>query len=97
MALTAKQRKYLKALAHHLDPVVRLGRGRISPELIAETTRCLGAHELIKVKIDVEDGDERKRLAAELAEKTSSNLVATLGKVAMIYRAREENPRIKIP
>ncbi|HVT01885.1 MAG TPA: ribosome assembly RNA-binding protein YhbY [Thermoanaerobaculia bacterium] len=97
MALTAKHRKYLKSLAHHLDPVVRLGRGRISPEVIAETVRSLDAHELIKVKVDIEGGDERKELAAKLAAETGAELVATLGKVAMIYRPRVEKPRIKLP
>lgn len=97
MALTAKHRKYLKALAHHLDPVVRLGRGRISPEVIAETVRCLEAHELVKVRVDLDDGDERKTLAAQLATDTGAELVATLGKVAMIYKPRLEKPRIKLP
>lgn len=96
MPLTTKQRKHLKALAHELDPVVRIGKGRISDPLAAETVRSLEAHELIKVRIEA-DGDVRHTLAAELADLTGSELVGTIGKIAILYREREEDPSIRLP
>src|SRR5437773_2489235 len=50
MALTAKQRQYLRGLAHSLHPLVRIGKGGVGEPLIAETRRSLEAHELIKVR-----------------------------------------------
>lgn len=97
MVLTAKQRQFLKGLAHPLSPVVRVGRGRITPTLVAETKRSLEAHELIKVRIEVDEGPARRGLAAELARETDSELAATIGKVAILYRRREEKPRIELP
>ena len=35
-ALTAKQRQFLRGLAHPLAPVVRVGKGRLTPNLVAE-------------------------------------------------------------
>ena len=97
MPLTTKQRKHLRALAHELDPVVRIGKGRISDPVTAETVRSLESHELIKVRIEADDGDVRRNLAAELADLTGSELVGTIGKIAILYREREEDPSIRLP
>ena len=97
MALTGKQRQFLKGLAHPLAPVVHVGKARISPALVAETKRSLEAHELIKVRIEVDEGAVRRELAAELAQQTDSMLAGTIGKLAILYRARSERPKIKLP
>lgn len=97
MSLTPRQRQYLKGLAHPLEPVVRVGKARISDELIAETERSIEAHELIKVRIDTDDGKARKELAATLAERSGAQLVGSIGKIAILYKPRAEKPTIKLP
>lgn len=97
MVLTARQRQFLRGLAHPLSPVVHVGRGRITPALVAETKRSLEAHELIKVRIDVDEGAARRELAADLARETESVLAGTIGKLAILYRRREEKPKIRLP
>jgi RNA-binding protein len=95
--LTTRQRQYLKGLAHPLTPVVRIGKAGASPSVVAETKKALESHELIKVRVDVDDGGERKALAERLAAESDAALVATIGKVAVLYREREEEPEIKLP
>ncbi|MFN2441528.1 MAG: ribosome assembly RNA-binding protein YhbY [Thermoanaerobaculia bacterium] len=95
--LTPKQKKHLRALAHELDPVVRIGKGRISDPVAAETVRSLEAHELIKVRIEADAGSDRRELAVELANMTGSELVGTIGKIAILYRERDEEPSIRLP
>lgn len=97
MTLNNRQRSYLKGLAHALEPIVKVGRARLSDPLIAETARSLDSHELIKVRIDADESSERKTLATELAEKTAAELVGSIGKIAILYRARIEKPRIQLP
>jgi RNA-binding protein len=97
MALTTKQRQFLKGLAHPLSPVVRVGKGRLTPSLAAETKRSLEAHELIKVRIESDDSSERREIAERLAAETDAHLAGTIGKLAILYRAREEKPKIKLP
>lgn len=97
MALTARQRQFLKGLAHPLAPVVRVGKGRLTPAIVAETRRSLEAHELIKVRIESDAAAERRDIATRLAAETDSELAATIGKLAILYRAREEKPKIKLP
>ena len=97
MPLTSKQRQYLRGLAHPLEPVVRVGRAGASPSVIEETKRSLNAHELIKVRIENDDSSERKSIAAELATACDAELAGTIGKLAILYRAREEDPEIELP
>lgn len=95
--LTAKQRQFLRGLAHPLSPVVRVGKGGATAAVIDETKKSLVAHELIKVRIEVDDSAQRRAIANELASATDSQLAGTIGKVAILYRAREEKPKIKLP
>ncbi len=97
MALTSKQRQFLKGLAHPLSPVVRIGRGGVSAAVITETQKSLEAHELIKVRIDSDDSAERRTLVEQLASAAGAEIAGSVGKIAILYRAREEKPKIKLP
>lgn len=97
MAITSKQRQFLRGLAHALEPIVRVGRGRVSPSVVEETKRSLASHELIKVRIESDESSERKALAAELARACDAELAGTIGKLAILYRAREKDPEIELP
>lgn len=95
--LTPKQRKFLKGLAHPLSPFVHIGRNGVTPAVVAETKRSIEAHELIKVRIDADDGEVRRAFAEQLARESDAHLAGTVGKIAMLYRQRDENPTIKLP
>ena len=95
--LTTKQRAYLRGLAHPLTPIVRLGKAGLTEGVLAETRKALESHELIKVRIEVEQGAERRQLADRLATETDAQLAGTIGKVAILYRERDEEPEIKLP
>lgn len=97
MALTSKQRKYLKGLAHALEPVVRVGQRGVTATVVEETKKSLFAHELIKVRIDSDEPATRRTLAEVLAEAAAAEIAGTIGKLAILYRAREEKPAIKLP
>ncbi len=97
MALTSKQRQFLKGLAHSFEPVVRIGRGGVSPSVIEETKRSLASHELIKVRIENDDSAQRRALAAELAGACEADVADTIGKLAILYRRRDEDPEIELP
>lgn len=97
MQYTPAQRKYLRGLAHDLEPVVRIGKARVTPEVAAEADRALEAHELIKVRIDVEGREARAALAEDLAGRSRAALITSIGKIAVLYRPREEKPKIRLP
>ena len=95
--LTGKQKQYLRGLAHALSPIVRVGKGGATDAVIAETRKSLESHELIKVRIDVDESAERKELASRLAAAADAQLAGTIGKIAILYRERDEEPEIKLP
>lgn len=95
--LTSKQRRYLKGLAHPLSPIVRVGKSGVTDAVIAETKKSLHSHELIKVRVEIDDPTQRRATAEKLADATGASLPATIGKVAVLYREREEDPEIELP
>lgn len=97
-SLEGFQKKYLKRLAHHLDPVVMVGQRGISENLIRKVNASLDSHELIKVRFQ-EFKKDKRRLTGEIAEKTSSSVVGVVGHVAILYRpnADAENRKIDLP
>ncbi len=95
--LTAKQRQFLRGLAHPLAPIVRVGKGGVTASVVAETKKSLHSHELIKVRLEIDEPKERKAAADRLASETDSQLAGTIGKTAILYREREEEPEIKLP
>jgi RNA-binding protein len=96
-ALSERQKKHLRALAHALKPLIRLGNAGITAAVTAEAARALHDHELIKVQGPGGDRAARDELFAVLARDTGSALVQRIGNVAVLYRARKQQPRILIP
>ena len=97
MPLTEPQRKHLRRLGHDRDPVVLVGQGGISPNLIAELDRALGDHELVKVRARVGDRETRDAILTELAGSTGSEVVQRIGHVALYYRRNPDKPGILLP
>ena len=94
MTLTPRQKQFLRGLAHPLAPVVRVGKGGVSDSVVAEAKKCLVSHELIKVRIE---GEDRKELADRLALATDAQIAGVIGKTAILYRRRDEEPEIELP
>jgi RNA-binding protein len=81
----------LKAKAHHLKPVVLIGAKGLTDAVIEETNVALIAHELIKVKINGAEKEDRQQMATELCTQLQAELVQLIGNTAIIYRKNEEN------
>jgi RNA-binding protein len=95
--LSERQRRRLRALAHALRPVIRLGSAGLTAAIARETERALRDHELIKVRAPGGDRAARDEVFVALARHTGSTLVQRIGNVAVLYRPRPELPGILIP
>ena len=70
--LTSKQRAELRAQANSLEPLFQVGKGGVSPALVAQAEDALRVHELIKLKVLLESApDTPRNIAEEIAEKTN--------------------------
>ncbi len=96
MTLSGKHNRYLRALGHHLTPVVIIGKEGLSEEVLEKLNEELGTHELIKVKIG-KGKLKRKEAVVLLSEKTGAQVVQLLGKTILLYLKRKSNPGIKLP
>ncbi len=94
--LSGKQRRRLRALGHHLEAVVQIGHEGITDAVVRETDRQLETHELIKVRISENAPEHRRDTAAQLAERCSAHLAQVLGRTALLYRRRKEEPKIDL-
>lgn len=97
MALSEKQKKHLRRLAHPLNPIVMLGNAGLTDAVVAELERALTDHELVKVTARVGDREVRNGTLATLASRTTSELVQRIGHVGVFYRRRADLPKILIP
>ena len=93
--LKGSARTYLRGLAHHLKPVVYLGKQGITENFIKSVNQALDAHELIKLKFNSYK-EQRKTLAKEIEEKTYSEMVGLVGNIAIYYREHHDKEQRKI-
>jgi RNA-binding protein len=80
----------LKAQAHHLKPVVLLGAKGLTEAVVAETNIALQSHELIKVKINGAEKEERISITQDLCQQLDAELVQLIGHTAIIYRKNKD-------
>ncbi len=97
MALTNKQKQFLRAQAHHLNPVVLLGQHGLTDAVMAEIELALSIHELIKVRIPGQDRDDKKDMMQQIATTTGSELVQSVGHIAVFYRPDPDGARLVLP
>jgi RNA-binding protein len=97
MKLTNNQKKYLRSIAHDLKPFVMIGQHGLSESVIAEIDSTMLKHELIKIKLRVEDRDEKQKIIEKILEFSHAEIVQVIGGVIVIYRPFEDNPDIILP
>lgn len=96
MAVTDKQKRYLKGLAHSLKPVVMLGDKGLTENVLNEIDNALERHELIKVRVSGQERADRQALLDEIADKTGSDLVLVIGHIGGFYRPAKK-PTLQLP
>lgn len=92
--MTSKQRAYLRGLANRIEPIFQIGKSGISDNLIKQVDDALEARELIKLSVLETAPDGVRELAEEIAQKTKSEVVQTIGSKITLYRPKKKNPKI---
>jgi RNA-binding protein len=89
--------RHLRALGHHLDPVVQIGKEGITDAVVASTKEQLLAHELVKVRVSQDAPIDRKAAGPELASRAGATLAQTLGRTLLLYKRHPHKPKIQLP
>jgi len=96
-ALTGKQKRFLRALAHDKKPVVQLGKEGLTDAVRKAVDQSLETHELIKVKVASSGDESLDALGERLADQTRSSLCEVIGRTLLFYRRRTKKPTIVLP
>lgn len=97
LMLTGKQKRYLRAMAHHLDPIFQVGKGGVNAHLIRHVQEALETRELIKVSILNNNEDDRDEVAEEIASGAGAELVQIIGKTIVLYKESVNRKTIVLP
>lgn len=97
MSLSNKQIRFLRAQAHSLKPVVIIGGNGLTDGVINEINQALDDHELIKVRVNADDRDDKAAIITEICKQTEATPVQTIGHIGIFFRRNKKKPRIEIP
>lgn len=93
--LNSAQRRQLRSLAHHLQPVCYVGKQGLTDALLASVNAALDDHELIKMKFN-DHKEEKKAITEEIAQKTGAHVAGIIGNIAILYRQQADEEKRKI-
>ena len=88
--MRGKDRAVLRAQAHHLNPIVHVGQGGITPAVVTSLDDALRTHELVKIQVGKHLDVSAKEAATRLAEATASEVVQVIGRTCTLYRPKPE-------
>ena len=96
--LSSTQRSYLRSQAHHLEPVVLIGKNGVTDGTIEAVNKALDALELIKIKFR-EFKDNKQSISDEIAESTNCHVVGMIGHTVILFRQSldPEKQNIRFP
>ena len=89
--LTSKQRAFLRSKATAFEPILQVGKGGVSENMLILVEKALDARELIKVHV-LENCEYTAREAADgIAEAVGADVVQVIGRKIVLFRISPEN------
>ncbi|WP_284140465.1 MULTISPECIES: ribosome assembly RNA-binding protein YhbY [unclassified Virgibacillus] len=95
--LTGKQKRFLRAEAHHLKPIFQVGKIGVNENMVEQINEALEKRELIKVSILQNCLEDKESVAAQLQEGTGAEIVQVIGNNIVLYKESIENKHINLP
>ncbi|MEG2081874.1 MAG: YhbY family RNA-binding protein, partial [Oscillospiraceae bacterium] len=93
MALTSKQRAYLRGQAQHLDTIFQIGKGGVSEETAVQVTNALIARELIKLRVLDTCPYSAKEAADILCKLTNCQSVQIIGSKFVLFLQKDKDSK----
>ena len=90
LAISATERRALKAEAHSLSPVVTIADNGLSPAVLKEIDHSLKVHGLIKIRVVTDERELRENYLAEICQTLGAAPVQHIGKLLVVWRPKIE-------
>ena len=87
--LNSSQRSYLKSQAHHLEPVIYIGKNGLTDGTIHSINTALSSKELIKIKFR-EFKDNKQKISKKIVTETLSLIVGIIGHTLILFKRNFE-------
>ena len=95
---TEPQKKPLRRLAHPRNVIVQTGNAGLSDAVLREIEHALEHHELVKIRVVMDDRKDRDAAIAKACVALGAELVQRIGHVATLYRPNpDKEDRIVLP
>lgn len=95
--LTGKQKRFLRAEAHHLTPIFQVGKGGVNENMVKQIGEALEARELIKVSILQNCEQDKDEVASAISKGTRGEIVQKIGNTIVVYKESRENKKLELP
>jgi RNA-binding protein len=94
--LTSKQRSYLRSLGNGMEPILIIGKGGITDNVVEQLDQALTARELVKVRVLPHTEFDVNEIGETLSRETVSEIVQIIGHNILYYRTPPKNIPRKI-
>jgi RNA-binding protein len=92
IALTGAQKSRLRGLGQRIEASIKIGKEGVTPTIVGELRRQLGAHELVKLRFLGSPRDERATLCIKLSEESGGIFVGSVGQTALFFTPTSKGP-----
>jgi RNA-binding protein len=90
LKLRGKQKRFLRAQAHDMNPVFQIGKNPLTADVVSEYEDALSKRELMKVQVLQNSSMTPKEAADFIEEHSDITVVQVIGKVLVLYLPAEE-------
>ncbi|MEX2103899.1 MAG: ribosome assembly RNA-binding protein YhbY [Bacilli bacterium] len=95
--LTGKQKRHLRALAHHENPIFQVGKGGVNDQLIQHVVDAIEKRELLKISILNTCDQPKEEVAKLISDGAHAELVQIIGKTVVVYKESKDHKTIELP
>ena len=88
MFTSKQQKQQLLNKAQKIKPVVVISSKGLTENIYHEIDSALSAHELVKIRFNIEDRAEKTQVISTICKKMQAELILAIGHVASIYRKK---------
>lgn len=95
--LTGKQKSYLRSEAHHLKPLLQVGKLGVNENLVEQVEDVLEKRELIKISVLQNCEMDKADVAEALSKEANAHIVQIIGSTIVLYKESIESKKIQLP
>ncbi|MHB8125920.1 MAG: ribosome assembly RNA-binding protein YhbY [Desulfitobacteriaceae bacterium] len=95
--LTGKQKGFLRSMGNELDPILTIGKGGITENVVTQADQALEARELFKGRVLSNCLEEPKKIVQELSEEVGAEVAQVIGRNFLLYRPSKKKTWISLP